>query len=144
MLLYHCHVYVYWIHKISHTAARVSTAITVQVPIPLTVRGHLDIASSTASTCVSLCCVFIIRTARSLLLSGETWVLSFVMHFFLGSLRKVLWPPLWSSGESSWLQNKGSWVLFVAVWDFLRSSSWSETAFTQPREDNWGATGVEK
>jgi hypothetical protein len=45
------------------------------------------------------------------------------------------WPPLWSSGQSFWLQ-------IQRLPDFLRSSG-SGTGFTQPREDNWEATRKE-
>jgi hypothetical protein len=48
-------------------------------------------------------------------------------------------PPLWSSGQSFWLQIQRSWVRFPALPDFLRSSG-SGTGSTQPREDNGGAT----
>jgi hypothetical protein len=51
-------------------------------------------------------------------------------------------PPLWSSGQSSWLQIQSSWVRFPALPDFLRSSG-SVTGSTQPREDNWEATWKE-
>jgi hypothetical protein len=44
-------------------------------------------------------------------------------------------PPLWSSGQSSWLQIQRFRVLFPALPDFLRSGG-SGTGFTQPREDN--------
>jgi hypothetical protein len=47
--------------------------------------------------------------------------------------------PLWSNGQSPWLQIQRSHVRFPALPDFLRSS-WSGTGPTQPREDNWGAT----
>jgi hypothetical protein len=46
----------------------------------------------------------------------------------------ILW-PLWSSGQSSWLQIQRSRVRFPALLDFLRSSG-SGTGSTQPREDN--------
>jgi hypothetical protein len=49
------------------------------------------------------------------------------------------WPPLWSSGQSFWLQIQRSRVRFPALPDFLRSSG-SGTGFTQPREGNWGAS----
>jgi hypothetical protein len=52
-------------------------------------------------------------------------------------------PPLCSSGQSSWLQIQRSRVRFPALPDFLRSSG-SGTGSTQPREDNWGATWMEK
>ena len=47
----------------------------------------------------------------------------------------VLRPPLWSSGQSFWLQIQRSRVRFPALPDFL-SSSGSGTESTQPREVN--------
>jgi hypothetical protein len=44
-------------------------------------------------------------------------------------------PPLWSCGQSSWLQFQRSRVRFPVLPDFLRSSG-SGTGSTQPREDN--------
>ena len=49
--------------------------------------------------------------------------------------------PLWSSGQSFWLQIQRSRVRFPALPDFL-SSSGSVTGSTQPREVNWGATWI--
>jgi hypothetical protein len=40
-------------------------------------------------------------------------------------------PPLWSSGQSSWLLTQRSWVRFLALPDFLGSSG-SGTGSTQP------------
>jgi hypothetical protein len=50
-----------------------------------------------------------------------------------------LGPPLWSSGQSFWLQIQRSRVRFQALPDFLRNSG-SGTGSTQPREGNWRAT----
>jgi hypothetical protein len=47
--------------------------------------------------------------------------------------------PLWSSSESSWLQIQRSWIRFLSLPDFLRSSG-SAMGSTQPREYNRGAT----
>ena len=57
-----------------------------------------------------------------------------------------IWPPLWSSGQSFWLQIQRSRVRSPARPDFL-SSSGSGTGSTQPREPcevNWGATWTKK
>jgi hypothetical protein len=51
------------------------------------------------------------------------------------------WPPLWSSGQSSWLQTLRSRIRFPALRDFL-SSTESGTGSTQPREHKWGATWI--
>jgi hypothetical protein len=45
-----------------------------------------------------------------------------------------VWPPLWSSGHSTWLQIQRSRVRFPTLPDFL-SSNGSGTGSTQPRED---------
>ena len=49
--------------------------------------------------------------------------------------RLCIGPPLWSSGQSFWLQIQRSRVRFPALPDFL-SSSGSGTGSTQPREVN--------
>jgi hypothetical protein len=43
-------------------------------------------------------------------------------------------PPLWSSGQSSWLLTQRFWVGFPALQDFLCSSG-SGTGSIRPRED---------
>jgi hypothetical protein len=52
------------------------------------------------------------------------------------------WPPLWYSGQSSWIQTQRSRVRFTALLDFLRSSG-TGTGSTQPREYNWRAESWE-
>jgi hypothetical protein len=48
------------------------------------------------------------------------------------------WPPLWSSGQSSWLQNRRP---RFDSWHYQKEkNSGSGTGSTQPREYNWGAT----
>jgi hypothetical protein len=63
---------------------------------------------------------------------------NYVDHSEWNLLRKywpLLRPPLWSSGQSFWLQIQRSRVGFPALPDFLRSSGFG-TGSTQPREDN--------
>jgi hypothetical protein len=48
-----------------------------------------------------------------------------------------IWPPLWSSGQSSWLQIRRP--RFDSR-HYKKKSSGSGTGSTQPREYNWGAT----
>ena len=62
-------------------------------------------------------------------------------HAHLWIVLPLIWPPLWSSGQSFWRQIQRSRVRFPALPDFL-SSSGSGTGFTQPREVNWGATWI--
>jgi hypothetical protein len=50
-----------------------------------------------------------------------------------------LGPPLWSSGQSFWLQTQRSRVLFPALPDFLISRG-SGTGSNVPRQDNLEAT----
>jgi hypothetical protein len=52
-------------------------------------------------------------------------------------------PPLWSNGQSFWLQIQRSRGPFPAPSDFLRSLG-CETGTAQPRVDNWGATWMKK
>jgi hypothetical protein len=79
----------------------------------------------------------------SYILGCFTWCLPFgsseyniyLYEFYLG-------PPLWSSGQSSWLQIQILRVRFPELPDFLRSSG-SGTRSTQPHDYNWGATWIE-
>jgi ribosomal protein L37E len=48
-----------------------------------------------------------------------------------------LWSPLWSSGQSSWLQIRRPGF---DSWNYQKKSSGSGMGSTQPREYNWGAT----
>ena len=57
-----------------------------------------------------------------------------------------IWPPLWSSGQSFWLQIQRSRVRSPALPDFLSSivSGTGSTHPREPREVNWGATWMKK
>jgi hypothetical protein len=63
------------------------------------------------------------------------------VFFFFHLALEISWlcllygPPLWSSGQSPWLQILRSRVRFRALPDFLRSSG-SGTGSTKPRDDN--------
>jgi hypothetical protein len=70
------------------------------------------------------------RCLKERLTVGSTLVQAFVSEYFI--VRK--WPPLWSSGLSSWLLTQRSRVRFPAIPHFL-SSSVSGTGSTQP---SWG------
>ena len=74
-----------------------------------------------------------------------TYIACLVLKKFVILMYSIfgIWPPLWSSGQSFWLQIQRSWVRFPALPDFL-SSSGSGTGSTQPREVNWGATWISK
>jgi hypothetical protein len=68
-------------------------------------------------------------------------LVSFPVHYFIqGQFHR---PPLWSSDQSSWQQIQRFRVRFPALPDLLRISG-SGTGSTQPREDDWGATWIEK
>jgi hypothetical protein len=55
---------------------------------------------------------------------------------------KVLWLPLWSSGQNSWLQIQRFRVCFTTLPDFLRSIR-SGTGPTRPHEDNGRGIWIE-
>ena len=68
----------------------------------------------------------------------QTWLRerdSILGYTFIACLVVPKGPPLWSSGQSFWLQIQRSRVRFPALPDFL-SSSGSGTGSTQPREVN--------
>jgi hypothetical protein len=65
-------------------------------------------------------------------------VLYGVWEIFVPIFKIYFSMPLWSSGQSYWLQIKRSRVWLRVLPDYLRSSG-SGTGSTQPREDNWGA-----
>ena len=64
-----------------------------------------------------------------------------VCYFMIWTVIVCMGPPLWSSGQSFWLQIQRSRVRFPALPDFL-SGSGSGTGYTQPREVNWWATWI--
>ena len=73
--------------------------------------------------------------AAQLLSSKVSFDIPSVEITFILYARSTVGPPLWSSGQSFWLQIQRSRVRFPALPDFL-SSSGSGTGSTQPREMN--------
>jgi hypothetical protein len=69
--------------------------------------------------------------------------LSTSLEYIILFLILVSRPPLWSSGQSLWLQIQRSRVQFPALADYLRSGV-SGTGSTQPREDNCVDTRMKK
>jgi hypothetical protein len=69
---------------------------------------------------------------------GMNW-----QHALLSQYMRICEPPLWSSGQSFWLQIQRSRVRFPVLPDFL-SSNRSGTGSTQPREVNSWATWTKK
>ena len=80
-----------------------------------------------------------VRTVQSLSVCTEV---HFTFTFYV-RLTKLNGPPMWSSGQSFWLQIQRSRLRFPALPDFL-SSRGSGTGSTQPRDVNWGATWIKK
>ena len=74
------------------------------------------------------------HTSTQIYFSAETVQFAAGRHFFSHDV-VFLGPPLWSSGQSFWLQIQRSRVRLPALPDFL-SSSESGTGSTQPREVN--------
>jgi hypothetical protein len=66
-----------------------------------------------------------------------TWILVRIMSWRIYYLFTVRWPPLWSSGQSSWLQIRRPGF---DSRHYQKKSSESGTGSTQPLEYNWGAT----
>jgi hypothetical protein len=84
-------------------------------------------------------CLFILLYLAFIKINiGEKIYLCIYLYIYL-LLLLLLWPPLWCSGQSSWLQIQRSRVRFPALPDFLRSSG-SGVEYIQPREDNRWAT----
>ena len=81
------------------------------------------------SSCKLLCTYLITSLIRPF--RSATAIITLILSEF----GVCMTPPLWSSGQSFWLQIQRSRVRFAALPDFL-SSSGSGTGSTQPREVN--------
>ena len=94
-------------------------------------------------------CWFAIQLITNCSLSlqqSSKWRCWFGKDIFFSFVCVHLRPPLWSSGQSFWLQIQRSRVRSPALPDFL-SSSGSGTGSSQPREPrevNWRATWMKK
>jgi hypothetical protein len=73
------------------------------------------------------------------LLTAYFIIVAFCFQTVLNTMISFLRPPLWSSGQSFWLQIQRFQVRSPALPDFLGSK-----VSTQPREDNRGATRMKK
>jgi hypothetical protein len=78
----------------------------------------------------------------SLLCMGSCPLCSELSVFLYFCLILTLRPPLWSSGQRSWLQIQRSRIRFPALPDFLRSSG-SGTGSTQLLERKSSGSGLE-
>jgi hypothetical protein len=97
--------------------------------------------------CVSLFGLFSCRVGRGLATDRSTLQSVFPTVFTIKNLENrtrqnkrvssYYWPPLWSSGQSSWLEIRRPGF---DSRHYHKKSSGSGTGFTQPREYNWGAT----
>jgi hypothetical protein len=80
--------------------------------------------------------------------SVNNYIKLFIIYMLSQQLMMIIiiiikWPPLWSSGQSSWLQTQRSRVWFPALPHFLSSSGFG-TGSTQRREYKWWATWMKK
>jgi hypothetical protein len=101
-----------------------------------------NIKYHTATLCIYSTAYMRPRTFESALITAiwTVWEHVQICVDFVHSLRSlstIMWPPLWSSGQSSWLQIQGSRVRFPGT---TKKNSGSGTGSTQPRKYNWGAT----
>jgi hypothetical protein len=87
------------------------------------------------SVCLSGFNVFVVLYSKYLRFKGAFFSCVLLRFVHTWNLIWVSGPPLWSSGQSFWLQIQGSRVWSPALPDFL-SSSGSGTGSTQPREVN--------
>jgi len=100
----------------------VTLVVFVNVFPSIYLQTSSDIRNS--AECAIIC--GFVKRRRPLLYEQEV---EFALDFVLFVLR----PPLWSSGQSFWLQIQRSRVRSPALPDFLISSG-SGTGYTQPRE----------
>jgi hypothetical protein len=104
-----------------------------------TVGFRVDTESLIHEACSTCVPIYVYQHVLKYLLYHSCKWSRFSLIIHISSSCSELWPPLSSSGHSSWLQIQRSWVRLPALPDFLRSSG-SGMGSTQPCEYNWRAT----
>ena len=126
----HCLYQWYTVKQISNFSVRVSVAVFLHVAVrsPVSILKRFSVANAPYTHSLQTHCLQYFRWCWNCF----DWIFKTI---------KCNGPPLWSSGQSFWLQVQRSRFRFPALPDFL-SSTGSGTGSTQPREVNWGATWI--
>jgi hypothetical protein len=110
--------------------------------LKITVHGKYHAISVNDFCLLAIWVKIIIDTTEYDILYESQTVIIIIIIIIGVVISDIRTPPLWSSGQNSWLQMQRTRVWFPALPDFLRNGG-SGTGPIQPREDNWGATWKE-